>query len=194
MQSPSLPPFPSAHNLPSCTLTPTQKPLKWEARSRLCCDHPHCVVCFHPNTYGYSGRSSAPRRWLRCRRCWPTRLQSPGSHEPGSRLDHRANACGRHWAPVTPPLCPCPPPTPAQLQLGGQLPECWPSFPEEGFVICFSCKETGALELNSLRSRGRDWCKLSRLRLEQRSLCVIRCLHHRKWNTLVGKRAHAFIP
>lgn len=23
---------------------------------------------------------------------------------------------------------------------------------------------------------------------------MIRCLHHRKWNTLVGKRAHAFIP
>lgn len=30
-------------------------------------------------------------------------------------------------------------------------------------MIFFSCKETGALELNSLRSRGRGWCKLSRL-------------------------------
>lgn len=72
-------------------------------------------------TYGCSGGDSAPRRWLRCCRCWPAPRRSPGSREPGSLPSRRASACGRHAAPVTPLPRPCPPPSPACQQLGGHL-------------------------------------------------------------------------
>lgn len=102
--------------------------------------------CGNPKTYGCSSGDSAPRRWLHCCRCWPTRLQSPGSREPGILLSHRASACGRHGAPVIPPPVPVFLPHLLSSSLEGTF-----SSLEKGFSICFSYEETGALEMEPLR-------------------------------------------
>lgn len=121
---------------PACASTPTSPAFSQPPSFPEClhpslmysCPHPHfpklgnteqafALIIFtvrvslhpgSPNTYWCSSGDSAPRQWLRCCRCWPMLLQIPGSHEPGSRLNHRASACERHWAPVKPPLCFCP--------------------------------------------------------------------------------------
>lgn len=64
-----------------------------------------------------------------------------------------------------------------------------------GLIISFSYEETGGLESKSLRWR---WKPVQTLQAQHhdwnKGLCMTSCLHHRKWNTLVGKTAHVFIP
>ena len=91
---------------------------------------------WNPDTYGCSSGDSAPRRRLRCCRCWPAPWQSPGSREPGSLPGRRASACGRHGAPVSPPPSPVPLPQPLVSSLEGTF-----GSLEKGVSICFAMRK-----------------------------------------------------
>lgn len=91
---------------------------------------------WNPGTYGCSGGDSAPRRWLRCCRCWPAPRRSPGSRGPGSLPSRRASACGRHAAPVTLPLAAVPLPHLLVSSSEGTF-----GSLEKGVSICFAMRK-----------------------------------------------------